>query len=548
MSWLLTLNSFRDSRNWVFSQLRFGNPVDTYIFEILYKTLISVTIAFLTIIIPFCGAYWLFKKTSKLSAESNLFQTGREIGEELRNATHIRSPLGGIYYSVIDRHLTKVRERDRDLAIYELAKLLHSPLLGPNHENNIEPSEAANLFVAIVSDRLDSLVPQGVNWSGRGSVFSSFGEEITVENKLFPFGTKLYRQWIDRFSILYNTIWLFTHSYRLKEFAENFANSNQFYSEQEIIDWFKKVESTLEKINKLHTRLITQIQIIDNNVNERYFLLNLLACGAYLLLLSLSGYFYPVYLSDIGLLTTFSLFLLSISSLATIILSVLRLFVRTSQLNEKYELRRIYLLPLKTRLREMKKSALRYKPHYFENALSRADELKLPRRTCVSLQKVVNAINSYNEEGKNFKDRTIQELSRITINFKTNEVNQQGFGLSLEEIPDSAYDFSAICSRIISETGNFSINYNEQHSSRSLLTINLSELEDYKTNTLVNELKSLRATLQNLKVSKCLAESQNKLEFEIAILEAEIDRVINKEPFDFAIWLCNAKQVQSIPP
>ena len=113
--------------------------MEEILLPIYYESLTSATLAFIGVFIPFAGAYWIYKRTIKSNAELKIFEVGREICEVLHEATDIRSPLGGIAYSYIDKNIPLVNEPNRNLAIHKLLKKLLHPF--PQPDNNLDLDE-----------------------------------------------------------------------------------------------------------------------------------------------------------------------------------------------------------------------------------------------------------------------------------------------------------------------------------------------------------------------------------------------------------------------
>ncbi|MCH7821840.1 MAG: hypothetical protein IIA07_07475 [Proteobacteria bacterium] len=504
--------------------------MEAYLLTILYESLISVTLTFITVVIPFSGAYWMYKKASESNAESAIFQVGREIATELHAASILVSPLAMVAYTYIDKHILEVDEQNRDTAIHQLLTGTFRRLM--SEEGNEQSTDDAILIVAIATDRFESLVPPGVNWAGKGPVYDFFGAEITVDDQLFPFGTKLYRQWVKRFSVLYNDLWVCTSDSNRDFYVKHFAKWRIATPEDYVNSWLDSVKSTLSTLNVLHSKVITQIQIIDNSVNEKYFLLNLVACVFYIILLSITGYFLPLLLHEFGGLSLKNLLLMSASSAALFSLIVFRLLVKTGKKSDVYEQRKIFLPQLMNSIKEVTKRSLRLKRDRFDNLLSMRSDLGLSNAFCGLLADCSGEIEKYNRRAEGFFRQMSVLLEGVDERFSTRKDNLGAFVIALAEIPDEEFDLDVLGDRILRDNLNFSIEYIEQHLSRTLHTINLTDLSENQRVELVEFLRELRQEAQNLSSYEGLVASWLRLSARLSLLEQATEKLLAREPFD----------------
>jgi len=234
-----------------------------------------------------------------------------------------------------------------------------------------------------------------------------------------------------------------------------------------------------------------------------------------------------------GLLTNLSLTLFFVMSFILMCLIIYRLFIKSGNKKELYVLREKYLESLIQQINGIKAGALKYKYQIFENFLSLSSELNLSNKMQFSLHQNINAIKKYNEYGRCFKEEVCKKLEFMDDKFgNTKKVNQPSFSIKLQEIPDKNFDFDGLCSRIIKEKCNFAIEYNEQHSSRYLYTINLSELNNNQINELVDCLILLREEFRNLDIFNTLVVSKNEIIQHSSQLRKLTDRVKTQESFD----------------
>jgi hypothetical protein len=308
-----------------------------------------------------------------------IFEVGRKIGTVLHEATHLKSPLRGIYYSYIDENLHRVDEFNRNVAIHKLLSKLVSRFPDHHKITDLNETEKAEIIIAIATERLENLVPSDIDWSGKGILYPLGGVKITLDDRSFPFGTKLYRKWIDDFSLIYNDLWSCVHPLNRKLITEGFSKSEFSHNRNDINSWLIEVEKMINKIRGLHSILVSQVQIIDNTIDEKQFNRNLLFCGLYLFLLGIVGYYSPRILVELKMLTSTNLIFLSIGALASSSLVVFRLIPYSSGHSETLEQRKLSIPYFLDHLKEMKGESLQYKYSYVENIISMYKDLSLPK-------------------------------------------------------------------------------------------------------------------------------------------------------------------------
>lgn len=495
--------------------------MENFVLTMLYESLMSVTIALIGIIIPFTGAYWIYKRTIKSNAELQIFKIGREISEVLHGATEIRLPFGLTSYTYIDNNLHRVEEQNRNIAIHELQKIIMRSFNFPKDSDDLDDTEKANIIFAITADRFESLVPQGIKWSGKGPFASLFGEKITIDNQLFPFGTKLYRQWIEQFSYIYNDIWMCTHAFNRKKLIKEFTKNKGKSEVSTISEWLDNIEKTIRDIRYLHSRLITQVQIIDNNVDERTFSRNLLVCAFYIIMMSIAGYFIPRILLESKEVTLINFALLLGASLALYSLAVYRLLAYSRHPSDTDEQRKIFLPPLLKSLNEMKGNSLKYKYTFVENIISLQDDLRLPNSLIALLVNCVEELKNYNEYARVFTTQISGLIDEMMKSYAT-ETEGSSFKVLLQDIPNEDFDMDVIYRRINDENMTFSIDYNEQHMSRTLYSVNLTALNKKQRSDLCEVIKKIRAVSSNLPSYKSLKYSQKRINNLIELIEKKL--------------------------
>ncbi|MCG8087984.1 MAG: hypothetical protein JAZ13_19995 [Candidatus Thiodiazotropha taylori] len=467
--------------------------------EVIYGSLTSIVPSTVAIMVPLVGAFWIFKVREKTVAEGKIFELGREIANIIQSK-EIRGPIDGISYVYIDKAQHKIDEKNRERAINViLREYLLFPKLGeePTEEEEIE---AANIVVAVATERLQSLVPSTVNWTGKGSIYSPYGEEIETKDNYFPFGTKLYRQWIEKFSDTYNDLWAITNSRRffLGNYLKQYKDSTIGNNEEYVGKWLDEIDERIRKIHPIHAKLLTQVQIIDTQVDLPRLGKDVAFLAFYGSLLSLAGYFVPrlIYLADLSSLG--GAIWLSLATFLAYSLIGIRAIAAVQPIKEKNVQRTIFLPRLANELKSMEKKCMRYKPHAINNILSLDSDLKLPSTLNRTLLSLVDKIEQFNDYASILYKDSEDLIEPIKTDFATTGENQQGFSIELLNLASDDYDLEQIKSRIMKEEYNFYFSYVEMQSSRDIFTINLSELNREKRLDLCGRLDSLRESLQGL--------------------------------------------------
>lgn len=503
--------------------------MDSILISIVLETLISGTLAFIAIVVPFSGALWIYRKGIESNSEIAIFQIGREIATELRSANEMSSPMSFSDH-LIEQKVLEVDEANRDQAIKSLLRNAIESLIF--HEDDEKMSDDAALIMAIATDRLASLVPEGIQWSGRGPVYSSFGEEISLSDSLFPFGTKLYRQWIERFSDLYNDLWVCTGTFHRDNLVEQYAESSYCLDKDYAAKWLNHVKSTTETVNELHSKLLTQIQIIDTRVNERFFRMNLLASGFWLFLLLITGYALPRFLSEFGTLNWISLSLLFASSMTIAVVLVHRLLVRSNRNAEDQEQRAVQLPVVLKSISQMKRGMMGIRRTQIDNLLSMKRDLRLPNAFCDLLSNCSQAIVDYNHYSSALVSDVLTDVEELVRQFPTTEKSASSFSISVIDLTDEEFDIDAVCERLIGDENNFVVETRMQQSSRDLHLINLGDLSAKQRQEFAVGLKSIRQDAQALASYKNFIASWLLLAQLLSSIEDEIQKMLASKPFD----------------
>lgn len=467
--------------------------------EVIYWSLTSIVPSTVAIMAPLVGAFWIFKVREKTVAEGKIFELGREIANIIQSK-EIRGPIEGISYGYIDNAQYKIDEKNRERATKEI---LHKYLLflkfsrDPSEEEKIE---AVNIVVAVATERMQNLVPPTVNWTGKGNIYSPFGEGIETKDNYYPFGTKLYKQWIEKFGDIYNDLWAITTSRRsfLSTFLKQYIDSAIGVDEEFVNKWLDEIDERMRKIHPIHAKLLTQVQIIDTQIDLPRFGKDVVFLAFYGSLLSIAGYFLPRLIHMANLSSMEYVIWLSLATLLAYSLIAIRVIAAVQPFKEKSVQRAIFIPKLVNELKNMEKKCMRYKPHAINNILSMGSDLKLSSILTHTLLSLVDKIQKFNEHASILYKEAENLVEPIRKDFATIGKNQQGFSIELLNLASDDYDLEQVKSRIIKEEYNFSFSYEEASSSREIFTINLSALNRERRLDLCGRLDSLRASLQSL--------------------------------------------------
>jgi hypothetical protein len=473
--------------------------MENLIVDIFYTSLTSIVPKTLAILVPLAGAFWIFKVREKTASEGKIFEFGREISNIIQSK-EVRGPIDGIAYSYIDEGLHKIEEKNRDKAITELLRQSLQYNMFQKKELEGGEANAASIIVAIAADRLNSLVPVTVKWTGKGSCYSSYGENIDLKDNFFPFGTKLYRQWIGRFSGVYNDLWAITNSrsFFVDEFLKPYKDTG--FDKEKMGVWLDEIECRIKEIHPYHAKLLTQTQIIDTQIDLPRLARDIGVMGVYSLTLSCSGYFIPkfIYLSGHISVGNFSAILLA--TLLSYFLIGIRVLSAVRPLREKHSQRKIFLPQLVDDLSLMKKRCMRYKPHTINNILSLDEDLKLSSKIKEDLSVLIEKIGIFNEYAAILYKNVESILVDLKDEFPSLEKNQSGFSIEILDLANNDFDLEKIKSRIMEADENLIFSYQEIQLSRNIRVINLSELERKKRVNLCNSLDKLRSDILSMPV------------------------------------------------
>lgn len=483
------------------------------ILELLFSSLVNAVPKTIAILIPLIGAFWIFKVREHTVAEGKIFETGREIANILQSK-EIRGPLDLVASHYIDQAKSRLKEPNHEKA---LNKILKSNLYCFNSSNpgtEEQHIESAEAIVALATSRWQGLVPPGVTWSGRGGVYSPFGEETRTDDNYYPFGTKLYREWIEKFSDISRDLWAITNA--RKQFVDEFLSkhANQFtgVDKKFLTDWLDSIEDRMKEIRPLHAKLLTQIQNMDAQVALPRLGRDIRRIFFYLLLLAIAGYFEPRALELAGLASLEAIAPLAFASILAYSLIIFRFASAAKPEQDQHVHRKIFLPPLRTELREMERRCVRYRSHVVANIVSLKSEIRLRRRLRRNLTALALKIDEFNQHAGELFGAVTERVKEVGIHFPTHETNQSGFGVNIAELPSEAFDAAEIRKRISQEEGNFVFSAEETRASRTLLKINLGDLNLDQKRALVDAIDRLRFDLNAMPAYEATMKSFDELQ------------------------------------
>lgn len=465
--------------------------MDEILASFITETLIKAAPTTICILIPFLGAYWIFKAREKASAESKIFELGREIANIIQRK-RIIGPLAGLYYSYIDDGLRSITERNREKAIEIMLKnSVHNIYLPGDHEKK---RQAATTIVAIASERFDNLIPSTVNWTGSGRPSSIFGERIDLKDNHYPFGTILHRQWIEKFGTIYNDLSaiIYLKKYFVEDFLTCFPNNPHFTAEF-ITNWLEEIGKTMDEIQKVHAKTLTQIQIIDSQISPQSFSINIAIISIYSALLFISGFAAPR-IADLTDSISLSIALkLALATTLCYTAIVIRLKVLANPKSEMKSntIKRLMFPGLIADLESMGQPFAYYRPHTINNILSLEGELRLKIATTLILSKLTKLIDQFNQSASSFcADIECAIIDEFGSNFPPD--GKGGFSLSFIQLACDQAALDSACNNIMNSESNFLITYTEMHLTRDVKSIDISELNAEQRRNLCESLCRIR--------------------------------------------------------
>lgn len=460
--------------------------------ELVYSTLLSVVPTSIAIIVPLIGAFWIFKVRERAVTEGKIFEVGREIANYLQVA-NIRGPYDLLFEHLIDKAGARLNEPNHENV---LRLLLRENLFWRcgGDPSDVERRESAEILVAVAAARVQGLIPPTVTWSGRGSVYSPFGERVGLRDSFFPFGTRLYREWIESFSQISMDLWAISSA--RKHFLDALplkAESREVWRSRELVDsWMGQVDALMGQIRPLHAKLLTLIQVIDSQIDLPRFGRDIAVLSWHLLLLAISGYFLPKAIHLSGMSSIKGISALAVAAVLSYCLIFIRLKMAASPPEDGVMLRRALLRRAGRELDEMDEECVRCRACEIKNMLSLAPEVGLPAKIRTALQELVPVIDTFNSRASEFYNEISMQLDSLVRAFPTAEVNQGGIPLSISAVFGKDFRLDELRERLLNSSCNLTLEQRESRSTPVLARFNLSELTDEQKRKLCDGIESIR--------------------------------------------------------
>lgn len=510
--------------------------------DLLFNSLTSITATYLSILVPFVGALYIYKKSIKSTAESKIFETGRRIAEILQEPLKSYPDAAINIHASMETHVSYQGFSNKDEAIRET---LIAAIRDLNHEKDEKKLyELSDKILTIAHYRYETLIPLDVSWSGKGFMVGINGVDKTLADSYFPFGTLLYRDWIDSFTNHYNDIWRTfkfvrfdilknKHVYHCKDNAQTVACVHQA-----IDDWRIDLDQKINNINKLHSELITQIQIIDNTANVQGLHSSIKICTIYCILLVLSGYLIPIILLKLSLLSWIDA---SIFLAVSIFLMVLIPVKLLSQKDYGAPRKRVSLYKnVVQNLTFSKKIYSKYYAGFLESFCSMKKDLSINPVFIKKSEKIISEIYLVNLLSEAIHNRLNPHFLHLQSKYPKYShphtfphagVNWVGMNLSTIDLIDKDYDFSQAIKTIQRDDCHWITFSKPDHIAvRDLFSIDTSSHETKIS--LVDDLLLLRSEFKKTNDTNLFFDNVAKInqeaEFLSDLLQIEVDRFSKK--------------------
>jgi hypothetical protein len=485
--------------------------MESILFEMFYESLLSISLTFIATIIPFLGALWIYKKTTFYNTEAQIFRIGTDICDVLKERQKANLALGHFTYSYIDKHLPKIGEQNRNKALHKLLKKCIKLLIfGEEMEKNklnINEDESAKVVLAIAYERYESLVPENIKWSGKGIMYSMFGEDIHTSDSYFPFGSKCYAQWINEFSSKYNDLWVCTNN--TNRLVEQFSECSESFDQNDIGDWLKQVENDIEKIHKLHSKLVLNVQLIDNNINYEGFKSSIIANTFYIISIGLMGYFIPKFFYEAKALGANELFIYSLATLSLMLCIFNRLSSKPK--SDANEQKQIFIPKLLNNLKELKVANLQLNYLEFDHLIAIRRDLQLSYFQTRQIKQLVEKIKKYNQLAQKFEEEFPQVIIPLFLKYKSKNKDVGGISIQVLEISDVDFDLDKTIEFIKTKDTNVSFSIRRLSGTRDLHKIYLKDLTSEQRDDLCEQLKDIRRQTNELSSYVLLKNTQSSL-------------------------------------
>ena len=292
------------------------------------------------------------------------------------------------------------------------------------------------------------------------------------------------------------------------------------------------MKEKIDLIRHLHDKCVSQIQVIDHVVNEKYFLCNMIGSFFYIIILSFSGYFFPKIMHGLNLLTITNIVCFIFISLIIMYLIVLRILSSENFSNEMLDFRKIYIPKMLNKLSISDDLCLGYKNNYIKDFLSIKDKLKLPSIIVTKLNLCIKVIDEFNFYGNDLKKNIVTKLQEIDhLRIKSND-NKISFSIPIRLFYDKKTEFYDSLQRIRSEKITFEIEHKTQDSSLTIYSTDLSKLDNEQKDELCNKLIKIRNESSNLPLFESFLLIEKNLRYLMKDIEEKIKKIMIKERFD----------------
>ena len=467
--------------------------------EFIYLLLASAVPTSIAILIPLLGAFWIFKVRERTASEGKIFEIGREIANRLES-TNIRGPydIGFDYY--IDRARGGLGELNYEKALQELLRQ-HLLSYRPDFDRSeVARTRSAETVIAIAAARVQELIPKTVSWSGKGVAYSPFGVTLELRDGFFPFGTRLYRHWIEVFSSASRDIWAISNSRRffLDALPEREGHEQPWRSREAVGEWLDQVDELMRELRPLHARLLALVQAIDTQIDLPRLGRDIFILSCYACLLAIVGFMAPWMLIAMNLQTLQGLGLSATATVLVYVLIVGRLKSAALPIREDKLQQGVFLLRVVEELRWMEERSSRFRLHEVQNVLSMASDLRLPRRVVSALRQLVHAVEAFNSSSTPFYAELAGRIRDLSGQFPTVRKNKNGIPVNIVDLVGDAFDCEGLRSRILAESANLSFEQNSHRTSQTIASIDLSSLTTAQRSDLCDRMESIRTEMRSL--------------------------------------------------
>lgn len=475
--------------------------------ELIYSILTGAVPSTIAILVPLMGAYWIFKVKEKSAAEGKIFEFGRDIANLLIN-NEPRGPIDLFSDAYLNKALQGVNENNKNKAISELLRKNLRFLMFGEHEDH-EEKEAAKIVIAIVSERAKHLVPLGVNWSGRGAIYNLFGVNVVTTDSCFPFGTKLYRKWVEDFGIIYNDLWAVSKNreYVVGSFLKEATYSEIGIDGYSIESWLDKLDSNLYAIYSFHSKILTQLQIIDVQIDLPRLKKDIALIFLYLFLLIASGFVIPRLMRLLELGTTQQFLFLASAAILSYALIGLRIFLGSKPSSNKEFYQNLVFDELRKNLEKMRKVYANYDPIMVRNVVSLSSSLRLNKKLVKDLSLLLDKLEYLNHGARLIVREIEPGLLKLKDDYGNSKGGQGGVSINILELALDPCGPEKINKKIEESDSNIILSYQEMGFTRDLMNLKISGLSREERTELSSRVITTINSLKKLPIHKttCIA-------------------------------------------